>query len=134
MRHLLKAEGIDGQLELDSCGTIGLHHGNPPDSRMTAAARARGIPSLGSARQICKEDLDEFDLVLAMDEDNFRDIRALGEGSASVRKFCEFCTRHDHTDVPDPYYGGADGFELVLDLLEDGCSEIIRQLRVGELP
>lgn len=136
MRHLLKEDGALSEIELDSAGTIGMHTGNPPDSRMTKAATARGIEMLGQARQVQAKDLEEFDLILAMDRDNFVDLQSLAtkpEHSKKIRLFCEFCTEHTQEEVPDPYYGGEAGFELVLDLLEDGCAEILRQYRAGQL-
>ena len=136
MRHLLKEEGLLDQFELDSAGTIGFHTGNPPDSRMTSSATARGIEMTGQARQVKLQDLTEFDLVLAMDRENEAELRQLArtdDERAKIRLFCEFCTEHEHDEVPDPYYGGAAGFELVLDLLEDGCREMIRRFREGKL-
>lgn len=136
MRQQLLAAGLEKQIELDSAGTIGLHTGNPPDSRMTAAARNRGIEMTGRARQIRRADLEEFDLVLVADRENLADVENLAstvECPCPVRLFCDFCTEHDHEEVPDPYYGGAAGFELVLDLLEDGCAGIIRRFQAGKL-
>ncbi len=137
MRHLLAQQGLDHRFALDSAGTIRYHAGNPPDSRMTAAARERGIPMTGSARQIQGRDLEHFDWVLVMDRDNLNDVRILsdqhGEGTARVAMFCDFCDDHDEDEVPDPYYGGPEGFEKVLDLLEDGCAGIIRRFEEGAL-
>lgn len=137
MRHLLTQQGLDHRFELDSAGTIRYHAGNPPDERMTAAARGRGIAMEGRARQIQGEDLEKFDWVLVMDQDNLNDVRIMadqhGRGEARVAMFCEFCDAHDEDEVPDPYYGGSEGFEKVLDLLEDGCSGIIRRFEEGAL-
>lgn len=136
MRHLLEAEGATTEMVLDSAGTIGMHTGNPPDARMTKAATARGIEMRGRARQVRARDFEEFDLILAMDRENLADLERLADGPedlAKIRLFCDFCTEHPHQEVPDPYYGGEAGFELVLDLLEDGCVEILRQFRAGQL-
>ena len=122
LRHL-----APGTFEIDSAGTIGMHAGNPPDERMHRAAAARGIPTGGAARQVTSEDLHTFDLVLAMDPDNRAYLDDLPPGTATVRNFVEYCTDHDDDEVPDPYYGGDEGFEHVLDLLEDGCAEIIKR-------
>ncbi len=117
--------------EIDSAGTIGYHTGNPPDERMHRAAATRGIATGGAARQITSEDLRTFDLILTMDPDNRAYVDALAskttDATAKIHDFVEYCTEHDVPEVPDPYYGGAEGFEHVLDLLEDGCAEIIRR-------
>jgi len=132
MQHLVEKAGESGVIDCDSAGTVDMHTGNPPDSRMSAAGRARGIEIRGAARQIVAADLDAFDLILAMDDENRAYIDALKErhgGSAEVRNFCELCRKHDYQEVPDPYYGGDDGFELVLDLLEDGCATLLAEIR-----
>lgn len=137
MRSVSEKEGLGDRVVIDSAGTIGLHTGDPPDHRMTRAARRRGIRMAGQARQITVADLDSFDWVLVMDEENLADVQALagrnGGGSARIAMFCEFCTAHEENEVPDPYYGGPEGFEKVLDLLEDGCSGIIRRFQEGKL-
>ncbi|MEZ5302462.1 MAG: low molecular weight protein-tyrosine-phosphatase [Verrucomicrobiales bacterium] len=133
LRHL---DGDSGAVEIDSAGTIDFHTGKPSDARMRAAAARRGIPVDVRARQVKAADLARFDLILAMDHDNLADLRHLdadGAAGGKLRLFCEFCTRHPHTQVPDPYYGGDEGFELVLDLLEDGCANLLNQIRSGEL-
>ena len=108
------------------------HRGNPPDPRMSAAGKRRGLPMTGSARGIKSKDFHDFDLILAMDRANFDDLRRLAPNEAGlsrVRMFCEFCREFNETEVPDPYYGGLDGFENVLDLLEDGCRGLLVELR-----
>lgn len=119
MRYLLDEQGNADEYELDSAGTIGYHTGNSPDARMIEAAERRGIPMRGQARQVQAADFNQFDWIVAMDQDNYDDLVVLQNQAESPKaklvKFCEFCSEHDATDVPDPYYGGADGFELVLD-------------------
>ncbi len=131
MAKLVADAGVDGEWEIDSAGTIGIHAGDPADSRMRAAARKRGFELTSRARQFRAGDLDQFDLILAMDRSNLADIRRLAKEApkAELALFCDFCTRHEQIEVPDPYYGGPEGFELVLDLLGDGCSEILRLWR-----
>ena len=117
---------------IDSAGTAGWHTGKLPDERMRQAGRARGLELNSRARQVMPNDLEEFDLVLAMDRANEQEIRALDSKQShvpKVRRFCEFCTEHDAEEVPDPYYGGAEGFEHVLDLLEDGCAGLLTHVR-----
>jgi protein-tyrosine phosphatase len=137
MNHLLGREGLASQFEVDSAGTAGYHIGNPPDLRMTKAARGRGIGMTGRARQVKPADFEEFDWVFAMDRSNLEDLQCVrqkaGNPTARLVLFCEFCERHDEREVPDPYYGGPEGFEKVLDLLEDGCSVFLRKWRNGEL-
>ncbi len=132
LRKLAEEEGLDDRLDIDSAGTIGFHTGSPPDARMQDAAANRGIRTGGHARQVRQEDLDTFHRVLAMDHDNLRDLLALAQTQDqrdTIRPFCDYCQKHDNRDVPDPYYGGAHGFEIVLDLLEDGCRQILDEAR-----
>ena len=128
---------MTNSFELDSAGTIRLHTGNPPDSRMIEAAARRGIEMKGSARQIVGEDLERFDWILVMDLENLSDVQIMasqhGKGSARVGLFADFCDHHEVEEVPDPYYGGADGFERVLDLLEDGCRGFLERFEEGAL-
>lgn len=136
MRRQLEAAGLHERVTVDSAGIIDDHRGNPPDARMRQAASRRGLDLRHRARQVRREDLREFDLILAMDSSNLADLAALDPGrthAGKIRLFCEFCTRHDRTDVPDPYYGGEAGFELVLDLLEDGCESLLRGIQAGSL-
>ena len=130
MRQLLEGSGLS-HIRCDSAGTMDAHRGNPPDPRMSAAGKRRGLPMTGSARGVQPEDFRNFDLILAMDRANFDDLRRLAPKDAclsNVRLFCEFCREFDETEVPDPYYGGLDGFEKVLDLLEDGCRGILEEI------
>ncbi len=137
MKHLLAAEGLDARFEVDSAGTAGYHIGSPPDRRMAAAAKARGIPMKGRARQARAEDFEQFDWLFAMDASNLADLEALRRRcrapQARLVPFCRLCEEHPHTEVPDPYYGGPEGFEEVLDLLEDGCSAFLRRWREDRL-
>mgnify|MGYP006424284071 CR=1 FL=1 len=130
--HAVEKADRSGDFEIDSAGTIGFHAGEPPDARMRAAMEKRGIPVFGSARQLEQSDLAHYDLILAMDPDNLRHARGLdtsGRHADKLRLFCDYCTRHDAAAVPDPYYGGDGGFSHVLDLIEDGCEGLLRELR-----
>lgn len=131
MRKLLEDEGL-AEIDCDSAGTMRAHQGNPPDSRMSDAGKRRGLPMTGSARCIEQSDFDRFDLILAMDRSNYSDVMDAARSDADrakVRLFCEYCSQSEHEEVPDPYYGGPDGFELVLDLLEDGCQGLLQSIR-----
>ena len=132
--HLLEARGLSNQFLVDSAGTGGWHVGNPADRRMRAAAERRGIHLPSRARQIELADFSNFDRILTMDEDNLRAVRSLaGElGARSdlalVETMTSHCRRFRDKEVPDPYYGGEQGFEHVLDLLEDACSGLLETL------
>lgn len=136
MEKMAADAGVRDRMDIDSAGTINFHAGKLPDSRMREAAGRRGYPLTHRARQVSRTDLDAFDLLLVMDSANFADVESLVDPKKhgrKVRLFCEFCTNHCETEVPDPYYGGSAGFEKVLDMLEDGCAEILRRLKDGTL-
>jgi protein-tyrosine phosphatase len=132
MNHLLQQRGLSDQVVCDSAGTSGYHVGASPDRRMSAAAERRlGFPLVGAARQFEREDLVEFDLILAMDKDNFAQINSLdrdGKFRDRVKLMCDFCQEHTLKSVPDPYYGGDEGFNFVIDLLVDACNGLIDHL------
>jgi protein-tyrosine phosphatase len=129
MNHLIAEAGLNDSIICDSAGTGSWHVGNPPDRRMSAAAASKlGIQMRGSARQFDKSDFQKFDLILAMDRDNYQDILYLDpkeQYSHKVRLMCDFCSRHTLKEVPDPYYGGSEGFNRVIDLLSDACEGLL---------
>lgn len=130
MNHLIEQRGLQGAIACDSAGTASYHVGSPPDRRMAAAAVAQGIKLRGNARQFTAADFEAFDLILAMDEENYQNILRLdpqGQYRHKVRLMCEFCTRHRDREVPDPYYGGPEGFNDVIDLLLDACEGLLDQ-------
>lgn len=137
MKHFLaQNESLNSRVYVDSAGTIGFHTGKSPDPRMRQAASARGITLQHAARQFKFKDFEDFDLILVMDEDNLANVRRLDPQHlhhSKVKLFCDFTQNHEHREVPDPYYGGSEGFELVLDLLEDGCSELLQRLETNTL-
>ncbi len=131
-RHQVKEAGLAEHIDCDSAGTAGYHIGKSPDSRMTSTMRNRGYEVTGGARQFTRSDFDSFDLILTMDDDNYRDIVSQARNDQDrnlVRRFTEFCTEHEEIEVPDPYYGGDEGFEFVADLIEDGSTSLIQHLR-----
>jgi protein-tyrosine phosphatase len=128
MRGLVESEGLDG-IEVESAGTGDWHVGKPADSRAIAAAADRGVTIGGTARQVDPADFEEFDLILAMDRSNHADLLAMeGADPAKVRLFREMAGEGE-LDVPDPYYGGDDGFGEVLDILERGCAVVLEEVR-----
>ncbi|HET9864668.1 MAG TPA: low molecular weight protein-tyrosine-phosphatase [Steroidobacteraceae bacterium] len=133
LRHLAAREFAGLPLHVDSAGTANYHVGEPPDRRSVAAARRRGydLASL-RARQIAPADFDRFDYVLAMDRPNLEQLRVLGGGaSARIGLFLQFAPELGLEEVPDPYYGGIEEFERVLDLCEAGARGLLRALAAG---
>jgi protein-tyrosine phosphatase len=129
MNHLIEQADLTDSIICDSAGTGGYHIGSPPDQRMAVAAARRGIKLKGQARQFQKSDFEEFDLILAMDRENYQDILSLdpqGKYRDKVRLMCDFASHHSDREVPDPYYGGSEGFNKVIDLLLDACAGLLQ--------
>lgn len=131
-RHRVREAGIDHLFIVDSAGVASYHLGAPPDTRSIRAAKERGfeIHDL-RARAVKKSDFNEFDLILAMDEGHYRALdRMKPPGArANIAMFLNFANDHRKSDVPDPYYGGAEDFALVLDLVEEGVDGLLLHLR-----
>ncbi|MEA5549398.1 low molecular weight protein-tyrosine-phosphatase [Anabaena cylindrica UHCC 0172] len=129
MNLLVDQADLGDRIYCDSAGTSSYHIGSAPDRRMSAAAVTKlGIKLRGQARQFTKSDFQEFDLILAMDKDNYENILAVdlsGQYHHKVRLMCDFCSRHTLKEVPDPYYGGTEGFNQVIDLLMDACEGLL---------
>ncbi|MEM8778799.1 MAG: low molecular weight protein-tyrosine-phosphatase [Cyanobacteria bacterium P01_G01_bin.49] len=131
MNYLIKQKRLDDQIVCDSAGTSSYHIGASPDRRMRAAAARRNIELIGEARQFDVSDFEKFDLILAMDRENYRDILALDQQNIyenKVRLMCDFATEHQEKEVPDPYYGGQSGFDRVIDLLLDACEGLLQEI------
>lgn len=129
MNYLVAQAGLSESILCDSAGTSSYHIGSPPDRRMSAAAAQKlGIQLRGRARQLQRSDFHDFDLILAMDLENYENILSLDRNQQfehKVRLMCEFCSRHNLKEVPDPYYGGQEGFNQVVDLLVDACEGLL---------
>lgn len=128
MNHLIEEAGLTDKITCDSAGTSGYHIGAAPDRRMNQAASKKGLELQGKSRKLKPSDLQYFDLILAMDRENYQDIVYLdreGKYEAKVRLMCEFAKEKPNQEVPDPYYGGQDGFDYVIDLLFDACSGLL---------
>jgi protein-tyrosine phosphatase len=140
MARLVAEAELEDAIELDSAGTGAWHVGSPPDARAADAAAARGVEMRGVARQVTAQDFEDFDLLIAMDAENRRNLRALApspEAAAKVRMLREFdpaSAGASDLDVPDPYYGGEDGFDRVLDLVEAACAGLLAKLRARAEP
>jgi protein-tyrosine phosphatase len=135
MRHLVAEEGLEDEIVIDSAGTGPWHAGNPPDERSSAAAKARGITMEGVARQVGPRDFETYDLLLAADAENVRVLRAVApdqEAAAKIhllREYDPHSVAAGDLAIPDPYYGGVDGFEDVLDLVDAACRGLLATLR-----
>ena len=131
-RELVARQGLAGRIATDSCGTQSYHVGEAPDRRARAAALERGV-DIGDlrARTVAARDFAEFDYVLAMDRDNQRHIEALRPpgSKAHVALLLDFAPELGVREVPDPYYGGTEGFEHVLDLVEAGARGLLAKIR-----
>ncbi len=130
-RHFVQQAGLSERIETDSAGTYGGHAGDLPDPRMRVAAARRGYDLTHRARLIREEDFERFDRILVMDDDNYERVHRLAPSRELARKIDrmrDFC----HTErsyIPDPYYEGQEGFERVLDLLEDGCATLLETVK-----
>ena len=137
MQLLVERNGLTDSVILDSAGTYGGHSGERSDPRMRRAAEARGIPMTHRARQVREEDFERFDMIIAMDDSNYENLFRLAPNRdyhVKIYRFREFLRRHTEWSYkPDPYYEGHEGFELVLDLFEDGCCTLIEHLRSGKI-
>ncbi len=133
MEDVVLANRMEDRVEIDSAGTYGGHAGDLPDPRMRAAASRRGYNLTHRARKFREEDFLRFDKIVVMDDMNYENVSRLAPERAYLNKvfrFVEFCRHHpEWTYVPDPYYEGHEGFELVLDLLEDGCEGLMSQIK-----
>lgn len=131
MLHLLNDKGLSDLFEIDSAGTSSYHKGDLPDYRMREHAAKRGYELIHRSRPVRVEDFYEFDYILGMDDQNIADLNELAPSvveQKKIKRMAEFALRHTNTYIPDPYYGGEEGFELVLDLLEDACEGLLNFL------
>lgn len=130
-RHLLAERARELDVDIDSAGTHSYHVGHPPDHRAQTAARSRGVDlSLIRARRVTERDFHDFDLILAMDQDNLDELMLIrpADARAELRLFLDYAPDAGVRDVPDPYYGGSQGFEQVLDLVEAAARGLIEEI------
>lgn len=132
-KGLAVKEGVIGKFEIDSAGTGPWHVGEPADKRMQKHAVKRGYNLTSIARQFEPDtDFDRFDLIVAMDDENVQTLKNKARNESDrkkVFKITDFSREWHYDEVPDPYYGGHEGFELVLDLLEDACEGLLEQVQ-----
>ena len=132
MRTILIREGMDKMVEVDSAGLISYHQGEQADPRMRAHASRRGYNITHLSRPVRTSDFEEFDLILGMDDSNISRLHELApslEAEEKIHRMTEYCTRIPADHVPDPYYGGAQGFENVIDILEDACEGLLERVK-----
>jgi protein-tyrosine phosphatase len=132
LRQLVKINNLGDVIEVDSAGTHGYHVGEAPDSRTQRAAALRGYNlSQLRARKVARQDLDYFDLILAMDKSNLDNLQRMAapEQKERIALFMDYAKNYDDNEVPDPYYGLGHGFDLVLDMVEDASLGLIDEIR-----
>jgi protein-tyrosine phosphatase len=130
MRSLLQKHQISS-VSLDSAGTADFHNGKETDPRMLTALEARGLTVTGRARKFEAFDFGRFDLIVAMDNENYEDVLTLTkseEDEEKVRRFAKFCTEHEISEVPDPFHGEKEDFEEAIAIIEDGCRGLLKSL------
>ena len=132
MQKLVEGAGMKEQFYIDSAGLIRYHEGEGADPRMKQHAFRHGYRLTHISRPVRPADFDEFDLIIGMDDNNYDKLRRLAptlEAEAKVKRMTDFCTQHVIDHVPDPYYGGAQGFENVIEILEDACAGLLTSLQ-----
>lgn len=133
--HYAAQQGKTGLFQVESAGTHGYHVGERPDERAVRAAQARGISMDGiTAQKLRADDFDYYDYIVAMDQGHLQTLSGLkpADAKAQLSLFGDYCTQYRGQDVPDPYYGDLDGFEHVLDMLEDGMSGLLQRIQSVE--
>jgi len=133
---LVEAEGLSDRITMDSAGTAAYHIGEPPDRRSQATALKRGVDmSHQKARRVDPGDFQEFDYLLAMDQDNHRNLLAICPSGLEhkVRLMLDFAEAVEERNVPDPYYTGGDGFEIVFDLIDNAAQGLLADIRIKHL-
>ncbi|WP_436414991.1 low molecular weight protein-tyrosine-phosphatase [Petrimonas sp.] len=126
--------GLENEIFVDSAGTSGWHEGELPDDRMRMHGQRRGYDFSSRSRKFVEKDFGIFDYIIVMDDDNYRNVKKLAKSKEDVAKIhlmTDFSDKYSHSHVPDPYYGGSSGFELVMDLLEDACENLLNRIAKG---
>ena len=133
--HIIKENGMQDCFEVDSAGTYGGHRGELPDRRMRTAAMYRGFALTHRSRPVSALDFLDFDLIVAMDDQNYEDLMHLApsvEATHKIKRMASYLTTHKISYIPDPYYMGTEGFTLVLDLLEEACQNLYEEILTTE--
>ena len=130
-RKIAERENVIQLFEIDSAGLLSYHQGELPDSRMRMHASKRNYQLTHRSRQFTNSDFERFDMIIGMDDSNIAGLKKMASTENNKRKIyrmTDFCSKHQATEVPDPYYGGEKGFEYVIDLLEDACEGLLKSL------
>jgi len=133
LKHYIKINGLNSKVEVDSAGTHGFHVGEPPDPRTLRAALARGYNlSQMRARRVAPQDIEYFDLILAMDKSNVEALKRIARPElwGRIRLFMDYARNFDDDEVPDPFYGLGHGFDLIIDMVEDAAAGLVEELKV----
>ena len=133
MRKLVKEKGLESEYEIDSAGLIRYHEGEGADSRMKFHAKRHGYLLTHISRPVREIDFDLFDLIVGMDDSNWDKLHRLAptvEAETKIVRMTDYCQTHVIDHVPDPYYGGDQGFENVIEILEDACEGLLKKLTV----
>ncbi|MDR0431310.1 MAG: low molecular weight phosphotyrosine protein phosphatase [Tannerellaceae bacterium] len=131
MKRLIKEAGYESRFFVDSAGTAAYHEGEPADSRMRMCASSRGLKLTSRSRPVGIEDFYDFDYIIGMDNSNLDDLKREApdvESLAKIHKMTDYSCKLSYDHVPDPYYGGTDGFTLVLNILEDACRGLMESI------
>ena len=131
MKKFVSDAGLQSEFQLDSAGLISYHEGEDADPRMKNHAYRHGYRLTHISRPVRQSDFDEFDYIIGMDDSNYDKLRRLAptiEAEGKIHRMTDYCTRHIIDHVPDPYYGGAQGFESVIDILEDACAGLLEEI------
>ncbi len=131
MQNLIDKNNLNDEIEIDSAGILSVHQGEQPDRRMREAGFIRGYKLNHQSRPVTTDDFDKFDLIIGMDDSNIDALEQKAptvEAQNKIRRMAEFFSTQEIDHVPDPYYGGAQGFDLVLDLLENGCANLLKEI------
>ena len=133
--HIVRENGMQDRIEADSAGTYSGHRGEMPDRRMRTAALYRGFALTHKARPVSGLDFLDFDMIVAMDDQNYEDLMHLApsvEATHKIKRMASYLKQRQMPYIPDPYYMGAEGFSMVLDLLEDGCNNLYEAIVKAE--
>jgi protein-tyrosine phosphatase len=130
--HKLRLQGIHDEYEVDSAGTGGWHAGDPPDHRSEQTAREQGVMLVSRARKVTPRDFEEFDLLVCMDHENAANLEQMGCQPSKIRELMSYHPGASHQEVPDPYYGGNDGFQLMYDLIDQAIDRMLLCMRSND--
>ena len=133
-QHLVEEAGLSERFVIESAGTGAWHVGERPDARATMVANQHGVALESRARQVTADDLHRFDFIIAMDRENRRNLERMAAGTDSeavIQLLREYDSDSDHDEVPDPYYGGTSGFEIVYEMVLRSCRELLRRIRTS---